>query len=334
MAKRAAVGSQLRAERERQAQVKKELTDLLANIRKLSAKLSGLDHWQPYYQITRSAPRLRTRMSQLKQMLEALDVDESRQLAVLVLRDIQMCEGSLRALAPWAGAREPRPKDQPDSRPKPPEAERRLFTFAGSKTRRLHELASALLEDLEALHSQLADRMKRGLTPQERRQLGELAKRQRKLREQAGDLKASAQNLAKMSPVIGGRTPYFLERAEHSMGAASEGLDGRQPSAALSDEREALRALSRAKDELSQAGERLQKGMMAGGMPLPFSLRGGPGFMRYGMLGARTGKVDLPSPDEYKVPARFRDDIIDAMKDGLPSNYRALNKEYYRVLVE
>jgi len=45
-------------------------------------------------------------------------------------------------------------------------------------------------------------------------------------------------------------------------------------------------------------------------------------------------EVKIPTAEAYKVPKEFRQDILDAMKQGLPQKYQELNKDYYRKLVE
>ena len=39
------------------------------------------------------------------------------------------------------------------------------------------------------------------------------------------------------------------------------------------------------------------------------------------------------TPDDYAVPAEFRKDILDAMRDEAPSDYREAIRKYYEILV-
>jgi hypothetical protein len=56
--------------------------------------------------------------------------------------------------------------------------------------------------------------------------------------------------------------------------------------------------------------------------------------MDEGQFGASTEKVEIPSEEAYKVPKEFRQDILDALKEGLPEKYKDLNKDYYQRLVD
>ena len=45
-------------------------------------------------------------------------------------------------------------------------------------------------------------------------------------------------------------------------------------------------------------------------------------------------KINLPSEDQYKVPAEFRAEILDAMKNKYPKKYERFVTEYYKELVK
>ena len=82
---------------------------------------------------------------------------------------------------------------------------------------------------------------------------------------------------------------------------------------------------------MGMAKERIAKGMMGEGIPMPMPFRG---RMEEGQFGASTEKVEIPSEEAYKVPKEFREDILNALKEGLPEKYKDLNKDYYQRLVD
>ena len=125
-----------------------------------------------------------------------------------------------------------------------------------------------------------------------------------------------------------------LDMASKSMGGANEKLGKQDVQGAIIDERESLYRLAEAKKGMEMAKERIAKGMMGeGGMPMPVA-KPFRGRMDEGQFGASTEKVEIPPEEAYKVPKEFRQDILDAMKEGLPEKYKDLNKDYYQRLVD
>ncbi|MFQ5976422.1 MAG: DUF4175 family protein, partial [Candidatus Hydrothermarchaeales archaeon] len=162
--------------------------------------------------------------------------------------------------------------------------------------------------------------------------MDELAKKQGDI--QAGTDYAIEQldKLSKQSPVISKQTGDSLNQASNSMGRAKSELNKQNVLKGLLGEREALYQLAEAKKGLQDAKERLEKGIMGSGMPFPmFGFRG---RTHGGQMGRSIEKVEIPTEEAYKVPKEFRQDIIDAMKEGLPEKYKKLNKDYYKRLID
>ena len=65
--------------------------------------------------------------------------------------------------------------------------------------------------------------------------------------------------------------------------------------------------------------------MPLGGMPNPF----GEG---HDMKNAE--KVEIPSEDAFRVPAEFRRDILDAMKQGSPKRFKQQVDDYFKELIK
>jgi hypothetical protein len=87
-----------------------------------------------------------------------------------------------------------------------------------------------------------------------------------------------------------------------------------------SNVRRALAEQSAALDELI----RLREDMKRGDEISPIKSR--PIVLR--------GRIELPDPDDYKVPPEFRDDILKAMHGDLPNQYEDAIKRYYENLVQ
>ena len=75
-----------------------------------------------------------------------------------------------------------------------------------------------------------------------------------------------------------------------------------------------------------------QTGGGGGGFPFPFAEDAG------GREGDGTDpsheKVEIPGAEAYKVPAEFRKDLLDAMKQGAPEPYKGDLQRYYEELVK
>ena len=85
-----------------------------------------------------------------------------------------------------------------------------------------------------------------------------------------------------------------------------------------------------------------QRGQMMG-MSLPMLQQTGrlPNFMMQpganqssgGVAGSSVRNFQLPAKEAYKVPRMFREDIMEALKEGYPERYKELIEQYYRNIV-
>ncbi len=72
-------------------------------------------------------------------------------------------------------------------------------------------------------------------------------------------------------------------------------------------------------------------------MPMPF---GQQGMGQPGGKGSRgrdprsNEKVAIPKPEQYKAPAEFREEILDAAKQGTVEQYKDAVREYYEEIVK
>ena len=52
-----------------------------------------------------------------------------------------------------------------------------------------------------------------------------------------------------------------------------------------------------------------------------------------GVAGANVRNFQLPDKEAYKAPRMFREDIMEALKEGYPERYKELIEHYYRNIV-
>lgn len=103
-----------------------------------------------------------------------------------------------------------------------------------------------------------------------------------------------------------------LEEAALHMAQGVTRLEEKQVRDALEEQTAALEILARLREDLKRGGDLVP----LESQPMAFK-----------------AEVDIPEPDDYQVPAEFRKDILDAMRDEAPSDYRDAIRKYYETLV-
>jgi len=106
-------------------------------------------------------------------------------------------------------------------------------------------------------------------------------------------------------------------------------MAGQDPQRGYGEQQAAMEGLK----QFQQAMKESQRGKGKGrGLPLPM----GGGQQRQGGNGRDSSqeKVELPDADAYQAPKEFRQDLLDAMKQGAPEKYKDQVKRYYEELVK
>ena len=183
------------------------------------------------------------------------------------------------------------------------------------------------------------------LTPGQREQLGELGQRQGGVRNDTQTLQQEMQRLLPLMPFLPAELGQQLQEALPFMGEAQSALDGQRSQQALPPEQEALERLRNAQNGMQQAMQNMaQRGQMMG-MSMPMLRQAGrfpmPEFMpqpnvdeqQAGAAGASVRNFQLPDKEAYKVPRMFREDIMEALKQGYPERFKELIEQYYRNIV-
>ncbi len=298
----------------------------------------------PFYRmflsLSRRLPKTEEKLSQLGEMLEGWDIKESLNLAKDTLNTLKdwnaNMQKGLKRTKPEKEPTEKEPtekrfevKEPPEKEPtkKVPQEQDVMDKMASAET-----LNQQIVNDLESLMGAYDTGLQKSLTDGEKGIIDEFAEKQGDIQAETDSVREKLDKLSKHSPIVGKQTSDNLEEASNSMGGAKNELNKQNVLKGLLGEREALYQLAEAKKGMQDAKERLQKGMMGGGMPFP--MLGFRGMMDEGQMGTSIEKVEIPSEEAYKVPKEFRQDIIDAMKEGLPEKYKKLNKDYYKRLVE
>ena len=141
--------------------------------------------------------------------------------------------------------------------------------------------------------------------------------------EQYDELKAEAASLpAEISQQLG--------KAGQQMKGSSSQMRMGMPGKAMTPARDARKHLEQAKGSLQKSQGEMMQSMMgmpgSSGMPTPKQGKDGEN-------GMSSGQVEMPDENAYKVPGKFREELLKAMNEDSPDAYKNLNKDYYERLV-
>ena len=180
-----------------------------------------------------------------------------------------------------------------------------------------------------------------------------LRSRQEELRKRLGVFERHLRRMMQVYPFINPSILRRITEAGEAMEQATAFLGQRSSSRAVPPEEEAIRKLAQGQNSMQQAMQQMaQRGSMGMGTPRGFSAlgpgRGGqrpwwsrnPNFPQPrgandrgreedGNLGTQFSEVLIPDREQYKVPAKYREEIMEAMKDGLPKGMRGEIEDYF-----
>jgi hypothetical protein len=208
-----------------------------------------------------------------------------------------------------------------------------------------------LREMLAQSHQRLADLNgldgQELLDPQQGEELGHLSHRQHAVRERTEALEHRLDQLSQFNPFLSPELRQQIGEAGEFMGEAEGELSGRRARQAIPPEEEALRRLSQGQQAMQQAMQQMaQRGQM-GQIPVPMVLRrpGDPfafnpqpfpdrSPQNQGRMGINPRDFKIPGKEEYKAPKQFREEIMEALKRGGPSQFKGQIEQYFKNLTE
>ncbi|ETW96326.1 MAG: hypothetical protein ETSY1_27045, partial [Candidatus Entotheonella factor] len=206
-----------------------------------------------------------------------------------------------------------------------------------SQDQQLEQQAAQAQDRFDALRQQMAglpNNRQAMLTPEQRGQLGQLGQRQGAVGNETAQLQQAFDDLLPLMPFLPSETVNNLKQAVPLMQQAQGALNSRQSQQAIPPEQGALERLRNAQNSLQQAMQQLsQRGQMmgqsmpmlrqAGRLPMP-DQRPQVDQRQNGIAGASVRNFQLPDKEAYKVPRMFREDIMEALKEGYPERYKEL----------
>jgi hypothetical protein len=169
----------------------------------------------------------------------------------------------------------------------------------------------------------------------DRARFSELEKKQSALRGDTSGLRTRLQKLSRQTATLGLPLTGALEKAAEAMGQAGKSLSENSSGPAYRSEEEALQDLMEAQSAMEQAsGMASQMAEQEGGSG------GGPArrmrVMRSGggSSGVQNAPVRIPTAEDYRPPAAFREELLKSLKEKYPEIYDDVVHKYYRRLTE
>ena len=187
------------------------------------------------------------------------------------------------------------------------------------------------------------------LTAPQMEAVRDLAVRQGVIEERTRDLAERLRHLFQLFPSLDPKIVRDVAEASGFMGRAAHELGRLAPGMAIPPEQEAVRRLTDSSRQMQAAMQRLAQRGRLGRVPLVRLFRDGrfipsgrsappagtPRFPDFdvdeSLAGLDTDKVELPGKDDYK-PEKFRKEILEALKQGVPDRYREQVESYFREL--
>ncbi len=187
------------------------------------------------------------------------------------------------------------------------------------------------------------------LTPPQKGEVRELAMREDVLATRTRDLVERLRYLFQLFPSLDPKIVNNIAEAGEFMGEATHELGSLRPGQAIPPEQEAVNRLSQSGQQMQQAMQRLAQRGRFGRVPLVHVFRRGrflpsgqflpptgtPQFPDHdideNLTGLDTEKFKLPGKDDYK-PERFRQEVLESLKQGVPDRYKEQVERYFKEL--
>ena len=176
-----------------------------------------------------------------------------------------------------------------------------------------------------------------------------LATREEVLKKRTTDLVERLRYLFQLFPSLDPKIVNNIAEAGQFMGEATHELGSLRPGQAIPPEQQAINRLSESSQQMQQAMQRMAQRGQFGRVPLVQVFRRGrflptgqflpptgtPQFPDHdideNLTGLDTEKFKLPGKDDYK-PEKFRKEILESLKQGVPDRYKEQIERYFREL--
>ena len=211
------------------------------------------------------------------------------------------------------------------------------------------QAALAMLAALAREYQAIASLPDPELTPPQKGAVRGLATREDVLKKRTTDLVERLRYLFQLFPSLDPKIVNNIAEAGQFMGEATHELGSLRPGQAIPPEQAAINRLSESSQQMQQAMQRMAQRGQFGRVPLVQVFRRGrflptgqflpptgtPQFPDHdideNLTGLDTEKFKLPGKDDYK-PEKFRKEILESLKQGVPDRYKEQIERYFREL--
>ena len=211
------------------------------------------------------------------------------------------------------------------------------------------QAALAMLAALAREYQAIASLPDPELTPPQKGAVRGLATREEVLKKRTTDLVERLRYLFQLFPSLDPKIVNNIAEAGQFMGEATHELGSLRPGQAIPPEQQVINRLSESSQQMQQAMQRMAQRGQFGRVPLVQVFRRGrflptgqflpptgtPQFPDHdideNLTGLDTEKFKLPGKDDYK-PEKFRKEILESLKQGVPDRYKEQIERYFREL--
>ncbi len=209
--------------------------------------------------------------------------------------------------------------------------------------------ALAMMTEIARAYDAIAGLPEPDLTPEQKEATRSLATREDVLERRTQDLVDRLRYLFQLFPSLDPTIVNSIAEAREFMGEARHELGSLRPGQAIPPEQQAIDLLSQSSQQMQQAMQRLAQRGRFGRVPLVHVFRrgrflptgeflpptGAPRFPEHdiaeNVTGLDTEEFKLPGKDDYR-PDRFREEVLESLKEGVPERYREEIERYFREL--
>ncbi len=210
--------------------------------------------------------------------------------------------------------------------------------------------AQSILDDLTKDLQLLKEEPKVELTAEQKEALGALSQREGNLQERTANLHKRFTPLFQLFPSLDSKILNNIGEASQAMGEAQGQLSGLNAGQAIPPEQAALDRLMESSQQMQNSMQQLSQRGQLGRMPVVYLFRRGrflpggrlvplPGVPKFpdfdaegGMSGLDTEKFQLPGKEDHRVPRRFREEILESLKQGVPDQFKDQIENYFKDL--
>ncbi len=190
----------------------------------------------------------------------------------------------------------------------------------------------------------------RAASAAEKKSLRGLQDRQKALGKRLLPLEERLRSLMQIFPFLDSSILRRLTLARKAMGKAAGRLGALSPTGAVPPEEEAIRQLAQGQNSMMQAMQQMvRRGNLGRGSPRGAGAYRAPGLSWWarnprlpgqqdasrpgeeedGRLGTQFSEVLIPGRNQYQVPRKFREEVMEALKEGMPDSLRREIEDYF-----